>query len=298
MVRHASSVYEWSIIFSSILTSQFVSGFSLPFCHSSRIDIQVGSIRISYQDARVIYQGNDHESDWADPIQSRWREILQEKPDLFVFGLFAGAGASYDLAVSQIVQAAADTNFSGLISLVPEKSRILSGGIDKTYSGAADSGMKSSIEQARNSLNKALSECRKSNHLNASQFTVSDGETLFHALYNASIIIYFYSLRVSQLTATIFCLCCHSEMLMAWAFVFDMERPMSDKMASQHFHRYVTEGQRSPQCGTIYSSRRYVIGAVAEMASQMYLGKILAELKQVRKRLGAAHYASYRLPIL
>jgi hypothetical protein len=72
------------------------------------------------------------------------------------------------------------------------------------------------------------------------------------------------------------------ELLMAWAFVFDMERPMFEKQASQHFHYYRRGGvprydpTLSGICNKEDKDGRGVYGAVPEMAAQMYLAHALS----------------------
>lgn len=101
------------------------------FSLRNRIDIQVGSLRLSYQDARLhMMRDNQH---WIAKTNDRWKELLSEGPDLMVLGLEGHSNTpddlrAYDLATSQIVEAAAATNFTGLIAVNPTKKRILNGG--------------------------------------------------------------------------------------------------------------------------------------------------------------------------
>ena len=185
---------------------------------------------------------------WITQTKDRWKELLSEGPDLMVLGLEGHSNTpddlrAYDLATYQIVEAAAATNFTGLIAINPTKKRILNGGIKNAYE-CSSGGIRSSIENVRSSLLKALGRCEICRDLDKNRFVVSD------------------------------------ELLMGWSFLFNMERPMSDEIASQHFHRYVTDALPRPSCGSKHTNRRYVIGAVTEMAAQIYLGTVLSRLNK------------------
>ena len=185
---------------------------------------------------------------WIKKTNDRWNELFSEGPDLVVVGLEGHSNTpedlrAYGLATSQIVEATAATNFTGLVAINPTKKRILNGGIKNAYE-CSSGGIRSSIENVRISLLKAFSRCEICRYLDKSRFVVSD------------------------------------ELLMGWSFLFNMERPMSDEMASQHFHRYVSEALPRPTFGSDHTNRRYVIGAVTEMAAQIYLGTVLSGLSK------------------
>ena len=216
------------------------------FSLRNRIDIQVGSLRLSYQDARLHLMRDDQH--WIAKTNERWKELLSEGPDLMVLGLEGHSNTpddlrTYDLVTSQIVEAAAATNFTGLVAINPTKKRILNGGIKNAYE-CSSGDIRSSIENVRFSLSKAFSRCKRCIDLDKNRFVVSD------------------------------------ELLMGWSFLFNMERPMSDEIASQHFHRYVSDALPQPSCGSKHTNRRYVIGAVTEMSAHIYLGTVLSRLNK------------------
>lgn len=145
---------------------------SFSFLFTSRIDIQIGSVRLSYQDARSVYQYEDPNSEWAIQTSKRWHEILSEKPDLFVVPIYSNGSLEY----SQVVQAAADTNYEGLVAFSPQKKHILGGGISVTYSKET---ALSAPERAVDTLSNVFHDCSDCDHLDRRHFFISDGKFFY-----------------------------------------------------------------------------------------------------------------------
>jgi hypothetical protein len=197
------------------------------------IDVQVGSIRLSYQDARLHIHADKPR--WINAAKRRWGELLSEGPDLVIFGIETNDNGPdetmrlYNRVTSQIVEAAATTQFRGLVAINPTKARIKNGGIKTAYEYMSGE-PRSSVDNIRRSLDNAFDQCKSCEGIARENFIIPD------------------------------------ELIMGWSFLFDMERPMSDKLASQHFHRYATKAVPQSGCGSRYTNKRYVIGAVVEMA--------------------------------
>lgn len=210
------------------------------------IDVQIGSIRLSYQDARLHIHADKPR--WINAAKRRWDELLSEGPDLVIFGVETNDNGPdetmrlYNRVTSQIVEAAATTQFRGLVAINPTKARIKNGGIKTAYEYMSGE-PRSSVDNIRRSLDNAFDQCKSCEGIARENIIIPD------------------------------------ELIMGWSFLFDMERPMSDMLASQHFHRYATKAVPQSGCGSRYTNKRYVIGAVVEMASQIYLGVVLSHIR-------------------
>jgi len=212
-------------------------------------DVQIGNIRVSYQDLRSVYM---YDQAFKEESLNRWSEILNEGPDLIVHGDISSWSYNAPYLV-EMIKAVADTpSFDGVIAIAPQKDRMLNGGIGGSYiclpdemekmSDVAVEAAPSVVEGVRATFNKFLEDCGDSCSTVADKFVVAD------------------------------------EAMMSWSFFFDTERLMSETQFSQHYHAYTTEAVPRPPCGSVHSDRRYVVGSVTEMAAHMYLTTTLSRL--------------------
>jgi len=216
-------------------------------------DVQVGHLRLSYSDFRTPYMVDDNPpflptEEYGQQALKRLKEIIDEGPDVIVYG---HSGGKIDNLMGTVVPAVASfPNWNGSLVFAPGKQRFLSGGIRAAYCGYHlynyPAPPISDANVAQRTIRAKVKECGK------------------------------LSCRQAQKKIVV-----GDEILMAWSFVFDMERPMSEKSASQHFHYYSRPGVKKPaalssgMCNSDGIDGREVFGAVPEMAAQMYVAYAL-----------------------
>jgi len=212
-------------------------------------DVQIGNIRLSFQDMRATYI--DRDPVFREEILKRFTEIVHEGPDLIVLGdIFEG---NYNVVpYNELIDVMASApEFDGQLVVSPQKQHLKSAGIGSNYlcktnaenaAIVATSGAQSIAESTRQQINGHLAMC---------------GDTCSH--------------MVDRILVA-------EENEMSWPFIFNTERPMSDTVFSQHYHAYHKSGVPKPKCGSVHSDRRYVVGSVTEMAAQMYLSTTISRL--------------------
>jgi len=175
----------------------------------------------------------------------RLKEIIDEGPDLIVYG---HSGGQIDWLMGTVVQILASSpNWHGRLVFSPGKQRecsdffgcigyrveftfpiyfcvdifigFLSGGIRAAYCTRIPKGSGIPISDAlaaQNCIDSELREC---------------GERCKHIIAQKQLVV-------------------GNELLMAWSFVFDMERPMNQKAAIHHFHDTYRRGVKKPDPST------------------------------------------------
>jgi len=212
-------------------------------------DVQIGNIRLSYQDFRTVYM---RDKVFKEESLNRWSELLNEGPDLIVIGDI-NQNSYYDPFLVDMMKAVADTpSFDGVVAISPQKARLLNGGIGSSYiclpdemqrlSDVAVEAAPSIAESIRAIVNKFVDDCGDSCSTVADRLVIAD------------------------------------ESMMSWSFIFDTEDLMSNPQFSQHFHAYTRDAVPRPPCGSVHSDRRYVVGSVTEMSAHMYLTATLSRL--------------------
>jgi hypothetical protein len=217
-------------------------------------DVQVGHLRMSFSDFRMVYMDREY---YGPQLQMRFEEIIQEGPDMIVVEVnFQHNFYILKVFTAMVVTALKhNPNWRGTLVLSYQKMRFNSGGIksafDNTMSYSSSKIFESAIMSTKRHIQTELSNCAECSHMTQSNAIGTDKARIIFG----------------------------DELLMAWAFVFDMEVPMSSKSTAQHFHYYKAEkGIRSDFggiCGERNRDGRIVFGAVPEMASIMYLHMLL-----------------------
>ena len=147
----------------------------------------------------MVYLMNET-GEFEQAVARRWTQLMSEGPDLLIVEE-ESFGSS--LAMQQIVHSLEENvHFDGLVAMWIGRERFLSGGIRRAYQCQGSSLPTYHLKAERNKLANALKDCK-----------ASERERV-----RKTIII-------------------SDELTMRWSFVFDMERNMSSKTASQHFHQ-------------------------------------------------------------
>lgn len=207
-------------------------------------DVQIGHLRLSYTDfrfSRCYDPRNASLNSYGQQQQKRLTEIMSEGsagPDMIVL---TSLTQKTELLARFAVEAMANVpRWRGTMVLAGQKNRFLSGGIKMDYLGAA----------------------QKAKHFKATPSVASQPEmptVLSLAEIGADVIAgqldkcgarcNHIAQPDDDLVGESAWLTVYDEQLMGWAFVFDMERPMSNPTTSQHFNFLVTGKNSFPPGG-------------------------------------------------
>lgn len=208
-------------------------------------DAIIGELRVSFSDFRMVYTG---EQSYGPQLLKRMGEIIVEGPSMIVIEV-EGNIPGFVESILSALKAAPDYN--GIVVLAPVKQRFLSGGIKASFSQypPGSAAFRPTPTVVKELVAAQLEKC--------GQACSRISPTLLGSESRPRLVV-------------------GDELLMAWAFVFDMERPMASTSASQHYHYY--QHKVSGKCA---ADGRVLFGAVAEMAAHMYLGTLLRSVGAV-----------------
>ena len=243
-----------------------------------RYDIQIGSIRLSYQDYHNNYIQDE---EYRDGALKRWHEILSESPDAVIMGDVNKINHAA-IPYNSMIQSVVETQYQGIIIVAPQMERMKTGGIGDSYfcdetfgtEGQATVDSHRSLSgDIRISLDESLQGCHGCCSENTDSLSQNECYE-FCSKFRDNVFVADFS-------------------TLSWSFTHDAERLMSNSLLSQHYHAYSASESGHPKtmCGSEHSNRQYVLGSVVEMTSQMYLGTILNHLAE-RSNLATNLYRS------
>ena len=167
-----------------------------------------------------------------------------------------------------MVESVISTQYQGIVVMAPQMERIKTGGIGNSFFCDGIDGQttmdsyRSLSGDIRHSLDEAVQGCNKICSIDTNNRSKSQCHEYCSKMRDNIFVADFSKL--------------------SWSFAHDTERLMSNSHLSQHYHAYSTSlsGHPKPLCGSEHSNRRYVLGSVVEMTSQIYLGTILNHLAE------------------